>query len=42
MFDCQWSQFEGCVYILTAVAPRMNCGKDEVIPTVLDLVPRIK
>merc|ERR1719387_636273 len=38
----QWPEVEACMHILTAVAPRAEAGKDEVIPRMVELIPQLQ
>merc|ERR1719247_1001293 len=37
-----WPEVEACMHILTAVAPRAEAGKDEVIPRMVELIPQLQ
>lgn len=36
-----WNSIEACIHVLTAVAPRLPAGADQVIPSMLESVPQL-
>merc|ERR1719247_409693 len=37
----RWQEVEACMHMLTAVAPRAEAGKDQVIPQMIFLIPNL-